>query len=86
MEIPEFLVEGLVAVRDLSDDYYLYDEKHWQLKGESTGKVYRLGDSVRVQIVRIHREMRKMDFILVSESIAPSNKLTKRKHKKHRRR
>ena len=85
MEIPEFLVEGLVSVRDLTDDYYLYDEKRWQLKGENTGKVYRLGDSVRVQIVRIHREMRRLDFILLYESMPhPQQKYKKRRKKSHR--
>jgi ribonuclease R len=84
VEIPEFMVEGLVSVRDLTDDYYLYDEKRWQLKGESTGKVYRLGDSVQVQIVRIHREMRRLDFILVSEPGPRSQSATKKKRKPYR--
>lgn len=67
VEIPEFLVEGLVAVRDLMDDYYVFDEKRLQLKGERTRNVYRLGDTVRVSVARIHREMRKLDFILVNQ-------------------
>ena len=86
VEIPEFLVEGLVSVRDLTDDYYIYDEKRWQLKGESSGKAYRLGDSVRVQIARIHREMRRLDFTLVSESGPYSGPKAKKRRKKYGRR
>ncbi len=67
VEITEFMVEGLVAVRDLSDDYYLFDEKRWLMRGERTGRTFRLGDAVRVQVVRVHREMRKIDFMLAGE-------------------
>ncbi|MBN1780466.1 ribonuclease R [bacterium] len=68
VEIPEFLVEGLVAARDLEDDYYLFDERQWQLRGERTHKIFRLGDSVKVQVSRVHRETRQIDFVLVRES------------------
>jgi ribonuclease R len=84
VEIPEFMVEGLVSVRDLTDDYYIYDEKRWQLKGESTGRVYRLGDSVQVQIVRIHREMRRLDFILVAEPGPRPKPASKNRRKPYR--
>jgi len=64
VEINDLLVEGLVRVRDLADDYYLYDEKHYALKGRSRGKIYRLGDRVRVRVVAVHPEERKIDFEL----------------------
>jgi len=66
VEIPEFLVEGLVHIKDLEDDYYLFDETRYCLNGRSKGKEYRLGDSVRVQVVRVSLEMRKLDFMLAS--------------------
>jgi ribonuclease R len=66
VEIPEYLVEGLVHIKDLEDDYYLYDEKRYCLSGKNHGKVYRLGDSVRVVITRVSLEMRKLDFMLAS--------------------
>ncbi len=65
VEINDLLVEGLVRMRDLSDDYYLFDEQRYQLKGRSRGKVYRLGDTVRVQVVSVNPERREIDFRIV---------------------
>lgn len=65
VEIPESLVEGLVHVKDLEDDYYVHDEVHYCLVGQRSGRTYRLGDRVRVQVARVSMEMRKIDFILV---------------------
>lgn len=65
VEINDLLVEGLVRVRDLADDYYLYDEKHYALRGRSRGKIFRLGDKVRVQVVNVNPEDRTIDFGVV---------------------
>jgi ribonuclease R len=64
VEINELLVEGLIRVRDLEDDYYLFDERHYALRGRSTGKIHRLGDLVRVRVVAVHPEERSVDFVL----------------------
>jgi len=64
VEINDLLVEGLIRMRDLADDYYLFDEKRYQLKGRSRGKVYRLGDKVRVQVVSVNPETREIDFAI----------------------
>ncbi len=64
VEIPEYLVEGLVHISDLKDDYYIYDEKNYRLVGKERNRIYTLGEPVRVQVVRVLREMRKIDFIL----------------------
>ena len=66
VEIPEYLVEGLVHIKDLDDDYYDFDEKNYCLIGQDRGKTYRLGDGVRVRLDRVLRDMRKLDFALVS--------------------
>jgi ribonuclease R len=65
VEINDLLVEGLVRVRDLADDYYLYDEKHYALRGRSRGRIYRLGDRVRVRVLAVRPEEREIDFQLV---------------------
>lgn len=65
VEISDLLVEGLVRMRDLEDDYYVYDEKHYSLIGRRTKKRYRLGDKVTVKVVRVDSEEREMDFALV---------------------
>ncbi len=65
VEISDLLVEGLIPVRDLGDDYYLFDQKHHTLRGRSTGKAYRLGDTVKVRVVSVNPEKREIDFTIV---------------------
>ena len=64
VEINDLLVQGLIPVRDLTDDYYLFDEKHYSLRGRSRGKVFRLGDPVKVRVSSVHPEERTIDFAL----------------------
>jgi ribonuclease R len=64
VEINDLLVQGMIPLRDLSDDYYLFDEKHYALRGRSRGKTYRLGDSVRIRVVTVHEEGRTIDFAI----------------------
>jgi len=66
-EIPEFLVEGLIHISDLKDDYYHFDEDRLRLTGERSGRTFQLGDAIRVQIKRVLLDERKVDFQLVSE-------------------
>ncbi|MEK6754983.1 MAG: ribonuclease R [Bacteroidota bacterium] len=74
IEIVDLLVEGMIHVRDLQDDYYTYDEKKYALIGQRTGKQYRLGDQVRVTVLRINPEEREIDFAVVEQSPSPSRK------------
>jgi len=60
--LSEYLVEGLVPVSTLSDDFYVYEEKGHRLRGRSSGKIYRLGDAIRVQLVAIDEVQRRVDF------------------------
>ena len=59
-------VEGLVHVSDLGADYFQYDKARHQMLGERTGKRYRLGDRVRVKLVRADLESNRIDFVLVA--------------------
>jgi len=59
-------VEGLVRVEDLADDYYVYNEKQYALIGERNRKVYKLGDMVKVVLVRADVETKKIDFVLAN--------------------
>jgi ribonuclease R len=65
VEINDLLVEGLVRMRDLEDDYYLHDEKNYALMGRRTRKRYRLGDKILVQVVRVDIEDREVDLRIV---------------------
>ncbi len=73
IEIVDYLVEGLVHVKDLTSDYYVYDEQNYRLIGKTTGKVYRLGDRVKVKVIRAVPEERLIDFQLLEEN-SPTEK------------
>ena len=62
IELIEHFVEGMVHVSTMADDYYRFVEKAHLLKGENTGKVYRLGDRVTVQVIKVDMERRQVDL------------------------
>ena len=65
VELDESKVSGLVHISQLVNDYYHFDAIRKLLKGERTGTQFRLGDHVRVQVLRASLEDRKIDFRLV---------------------
>jgi ribonuclease R len=65
VELTEHYVEGMVHVSSMADDYYRFVEQQHVLRGENTRKVYRLGDKVLVQVVRVDMERRQVDLGLV---------------------
>jgi ribonuclease R len=62
VELVEHFVEGLVHISTMADDYYRFLEGTHTLHGENTEKVYRLGDKVRVQVIRVNLERRQIDL------------------------
>ncbi|KAA9218667.1 ribonuclease R [Aerococcus loyolae] len=70
-------VEGLVHISNLDDDYYNYVDKHMILVGEHTGNIYRIGDQVRVKLVKADTDSRQIDF----EIINPEKKTKKNNSK-----
>jgi ribonuclease R len=65
VSLDDIYTEGLVHVSDLGADYFHFDAARHQMLGERTGKRYRLGDRVRVKVVRVDMESTKIDFVLV---------------------
>jgi len=65
VEITENKCEGLVSMRDLSDDFYEYDEDNYRIMGRRTGKTYQLGDEVIVEIFRVNLAKRQLDLRLI---------------------
>jgi len=65
IELIEHFVEGMVHISTMADDYYRFVEKAHVLKGENTGKIYRLGDRVTVQVVKVDMERRQIDLGMV---------------------
>ena len=62
VQITELLVDGLVHVTSLSNDYYKFDAGTQSLVGERTGRKFRLGDAMRVQVNKVDMETRRIDF------------------------
>jgi len=67
VELPDLLIQGLIRVRDLADDYYLFDQKQYALRGRTRGQVYRLGDHVRVRVLAVDPETRELDLELLAD-------------------
>lgn len=60
----ENTVEGLVHISNIPDDYYVYDEKLHCLIGEKLKKVYRLGDTIKIKVIKTDIESRTIDFAI----------------------
>lgn len=65
VEDRETKAEGMVALRNMKDDYYLLDEANYAIVGEKTKKRYALGDSVRFKVVGADAERKTLDYRLV---------------------
>jgi ribonuclease R len=65
VKITDILAEGLVKIRDLENDTYVYDEKKYALVGNATKKQYRLGDKVSVKLIRVDITKSEVDFIIL---------------------
>ncbi|MCK5737681.1 ribonuclease R [bacterium] len=79
VEIPEFLIEGLVHVNELEKDFFVFDDRHLQLIGQNTGKIYRLGDKLRVRVARVAKNERLIDFTLEEQFRSPKRRPRKGK-------
>lgn len=64
VELKDVYVEGLVHVTSLDKDFYQFDPVGHRMVGERSGKVFRLGDSIRVQVARVDLDDRKIDLVL----------------------
>jgi ribonuclease R len=65
VELKDNLCEGLVPMRDLTDDFYEFDEKTYSLVGQRKKQVYRLGDPVKIKVMRANLEKKQLDFSLI---------------------
>lgn len=66
VELPN-TIEGMVRVSNMEDDYYNFDEEHYQMIGEHTKKVYKLGQTVKVLVVNADKLQRTIDFAFVED-------------------
>ncbi len=65
VELVENKCEGMVPLRELDDDFYIFDEKNYCIIGKRTAKKFQLGDEVKVEIVRANLLKRQLDFMFV---------------------
>ena len=65
--LDEYFVDGLVHISELGRDYFQFDQARHVLLGERTGKRYRLADRMKVKLVRVDLETRKMDLVPVDK-------------------
>ncbi len=84
VELDDIYVEGLVHVTSLTSDYYHFDPAHHIMRGERTGKHYRLGDKIEVRVVRVDLDEKKIDFELADK--VPGEQRQERKKKTRKRR
>jgi len=74
--LEDVFVDGLVHVSSLGDDYYHYRERDHVLVGERGGRSWRLGDRVEVQVARVDKEARHVDFVVLGKLAAkPADRL-----------
>ena len=87
VELADIYVEGLVHISNLGQDYFHFDPTSHQLKGERTNTNYRLGDTVKIRVVRVDLDEKKMDFELIYKEgsvkkVTDSDKPKKKRRKK----
>lgn len=65
VELPDSRAEGLVKLRNIRDDHYVFDQKNYAIVGQRTKKIYQLGDQVRVKLVNADLLKKQLDFELL---------------------
>ena len=65
VEISSNKCEGMVRIRDIKSDYYIFDEKQYAIVGQSTKNMYQLGDEVNIKVKKTDLERKHLDFNLI---------------------
>lgn len=60
-------IEGLIRFEDLGKEYFIYDENRKTLVGEKTKKSYKIGDKVKIKVIKADKQLREIDFAIVNE-------------------
>jgi ribonuclease R len=71
VELDGIYVSGLVHITALDYDYFHFDPVGHRLRGDRTGKVYRLGDPIRIRVAAVNIDDRKIDFVLAEKVDGP---------------
>ncbi len=73
-------VEGLIRVDNMNDDYYVYDEVHLKLTGERKGKIFQIGNKIKVVLVSVNISEKQIDFCIYDEEAPDKINLEKQKY------
>jgi ribonuclease R/exosome complex exonuclease DIS3/RRP44 len=65
VELTDNMCEGMVRIKDIKQDYFLFDEKQYAIVGQATQQVFRLGDKVRISVKSADLEKKQLDFTLL---------------------
>jgi ribonuclease R len=62
VELKESGCEGMIHIRDLNDDFYIFDEDNYCIRGKRLGRTFRLGETIRVEVWRANLMKKQLDF------------------------
>lgn len=65
--LTDLLIDGLIHISNLGEDYFVYDEKAQQLVGEHSGLVFGLGDTVKIKVASVNMDTQQIDFDLIKQ-------------------
>lgn len=66
VELPN-TIEGMIRVADIPGDYYFFEEEHYQMVGEHTHKIFKLGQKIKVTVSAVDKILRNVDFVIAQE-------------------
>jgi len=67
VEVDPTKVEGMISLREIRFDWYQFDEEKYETRGKASGRVFRLGDPIKVRVLRANLEQKIIDYELVEE-------------------
>ncbi len=67
VEIDPTKVEGMISLREIRSDWYQFDEEKYETRGKASGRVFHLGDPVKIRVLRANLEQKILDYELVEE-------------------
>ena len=65
VEVTNTGCEGLIKIRDITDDFYFFDEDNYCLEGTNTGQIYQLGDIIKVKVRKVDINKKEIDLTLL---------------------
>jgi ribonuclease R len=70
VEIIETKCEGMIRMSDMTDDFYEFDEKSYRIIGRKTGKIFRLGDKIKVRVKKTDIDRRLIDLVFATDRLS----------------